>query len=62
MVTSDDPYSYVVAMILHISLPFLFSTKPCFFFLLFALLPAHGKGALSDEMGVGSSIPRAGIL
>jgi hypothetical protein len=59
MVTSDDPYAYVVAKILHLPLylspAFLFSTKPFLF-----ALPAHGKRALLDEMGDGSSIPCAG--
>jgi hypothetical protein len=41
MVTSDDPYAYVVAKILHLSLPF--CSLPRLF--LFAL-PAHGKGGL----------------
>jgi hypothetical protein len=43
MVTSDDPYAYVVAKILHLSLPF--CSLPCLFF--FAL-PAHGKGSLGS--------------
>ena len=41
MVRSDDPYAYVVAKILHLSLPF--CSLPCLFWL---ALPAHGKGSL----------------
>jgi hypothetical protein len=57
MVTSDDPYAYMVAKILHLSLPF--CSLPSLFL---SALPAHGKGVLLDEMGDGSSIPCAGIL
>ena len=46
MVTSDDPYTYVVAMILHLSLPF--CSLPSHF--LFALPARMVNGALSDEM------------
>jgi hypothetical protein len=57
MVTSDDPYAYVVAKTLHLSLPF--CSLPSLFL---STLPAHDKGTLLDEMRDGSSIPCAGIL
>ena len=57
MVTSADPYAYVVAKILHLSVPF--CSLPSLFCSFF---PERGKGALLDEMGDGSSIPCSGIL